>query len=54
MLSNSIGLCPSCKKSIVVCDIKVKDIQGTYSKHYAYVCGKCDTIIGFEVADIKC
>lgn len=51
---NSIGLCPSCKKPLTIYDIKVKDIQGTYCKHYAYVCRKCDTIIGFGVADIKC
>ena len=51
---NSIGLCPSCKEDLTVYDIIPKDIQGNYCKHYAYVCGKCNTIIGFGVADIKC
>ena len=43
----SIGKCPNCKEILTKKDIDDIEFRGIEQTHIAYVCKKCNTIIGF-------
>ena len=47
-MSYPIGKCPKCEEAVSRGDIKVVQIRTTFWRpHFAYVCRKCQAIIGF-------
>jgi predicted RNA-binding Zn-ribbon protein involved in translation (DUF1610 family) len=47
-MSYIIGKCPKCGETVTRRDIRVVQIRTTFWRpHYAYVCKKCEHIIGF-------
>jgi RNase P subunit RPR2 len=42
--------CPKCDKELSGDDIEDIKIRGTRIQHFAYVCKKCNYIIGFGTA----
>ncbi|UCH56633.1 MAG: hypothetical protein JSV18_04530 [Candidatus Bathyarchaeota archaeon] len=47
-MSYPIGKCPKCGQMVTKRDLSVVQIRTTFWRpHYAYVCRKCEHIIGF-------
>ena len=47
-MSYQIGKCPECGEQVSRSDIRVVQIRTTFWRpHFAYVCRKCNHIIGF-------
>jgi hypothetical protein len=47
-MSYQIGKCPECNEQVSRRDIRVVQIRTTFWRpHFAYVCRKCEHIIGF-------
>jgi len=44
-----IGKCPNCHETIGKEDIEDVHFRGAMTAHYAYVCRKCDHIIGIGI-----
>jgi RNase P subunit RPR2 len=46
----TIGKCPHCENLLDDDDIAEIKFRGALHTHHAYVCRRCDTIIGFSSA----
>lgn len=52
-MSYAIGKCPHCGALLYAEDIRDIDFRGMIISHTAYVCTKCNTIIGFGETNVN-
>ncbi|HUS77804.1 MAG TPA: hypothetical protein VM050_03990 [Patescibacteria group bacterium] len=47
-MSYPIGKCPKCGEEVAKRDLAIVQLRSTiWRPHFAYVCKRCETIIGF-------